>query len=743
MPKENRWRDPHAEREALKYERPIPSRELILSVMAGQTGPLDMSELMECLDIVAPDEIDALARRLKAMERDGQVVRNRRGGYLPVGDTDLIRGRVIGHPDGFGFLKPDEGSSEDLFLSPREMRVLLHGDRAVVRVVGVDRRGRKEAALVEVIERHNQQAVGRFFKERGIGFVVPDNKRLNQDILIPPEKIGDARDGQIVVAAILEQPSKHSQPIGRIIEVLGDHLAPGMEIDVAVRVHALPYEWPDQVMTEASSFEPEVTEETKHGRVDLRDVPLVTIDGETAMDFDDAVYCERLGSGWRLLVAIADVSTYVRAGSALDAEASSRGTSVYFPGRVIPMLPEILSNGLCSLNPDVDRLCLVCETRMSADGKLGKSRFYEAVMRSAARLTYTTVAAMVVERKMTPRRKYAKLASHLDDLYALYKVLRQRRERRGAIDFDTVETQIVFGADRKIERIVPAERNDAHKLIEECMIAANVAAAEFLARHKMPALYRVHEGPGADKLADLREFLGERGLSLGGGDEPAPRDYARLMDKILARPDAHLIQTVLLRSLSQAIYTPDNKGHFGLALPAYAHFTSPIRRYPDLLVHRAIRHVLRGGTAATFEPDHNDMVSLGEHCSMTERRADEATRDVENWLKCEYMQDKVGEEFDGVISTVTAFGVFVELNEIFVEGLVHVTSLPKDYYRFDPVGHRMFGERSGRTYRLGDAIRVKVTRVDLDERKIDFEPVERPGQRTRSAGRSAGRCDEM
>ncbi|MBA2491516.1 MAG: ribonuclease R [Gammaproteobacteria bacterium] len=715
--------DPFAEREARKYERPVPSREMILEIIAEQLGPLALDELLTCLDVTEPDDIEALTRRLRAMERDGQLVRNRRGGYLPVDERDLIRGRVIGHPDGFGFLKPDEGQ-DDLFLSGREMRALMHGDRAVVRVVGIDRRGRKEAGLVEVIERHNVQAVGRFFTERGVAFVVPDNKRLHQDILIPPVNVGDATQGQIVIAAIVEQPSKRSQPIGRIVEVLGDHMAPGMEIDIAVRAHCLPYEWPDKVLDEASRFPPEVPEHAGVGRINLRELPLVTIDGETAMDFDDAVYCEPEGKGWRLLVAIADVSAYVQPGSPLDIEAQRRGASVYFPGRVIPMLPEALSNGLCSLNPQVDRLCMVCEMRIGGDGRIGKSRFFEGIMRSAARLTYTQVAAMVVERKMAPRRKYARLAPHLDDLYALYRTLRKKRERRGAIDFDTVETQIQFGAGAKIERIVPTMRNEAHRVIEECMIAANVAAAEFLVKRKMPALYRVHEGPKADRLTDLRDFLKETGLNLTGGDEPEPKDYAKLMDKIASRPDAHLIQTVLLRSLSQAVYSPHNDGHFGLALPAYAHFSSPIRRYPDLLLHRAIRHILREEKPGSFEHGHDAMVALGEHCSMTERRADEATRDAVNWLKCEFMRDKVGEEFDGVISSVTSFGVFVELHEIYVEGLVHITALPKDYYRFDPVGHRLRGERGGRVYRLGDGLRVKVVRVDLDERKIDFEPLE-------------------
>ncbi|HEX2237958.1 MAG TPA: ribonuclease R [Gammaproteobacteria bacterium] len=727
-------RDPFAEREARKYARPVPSRELILSIMSEQPGPLDLSELLECLQVVAPEDIDALTRRLKAMERDGQIVRNRRGGYLPVDESDLIRGRVIGHPDGFGFLVPDEGH-EDLFLSPREMRALMHGDRALVRVIRIDRRGRKEAALVEVLERHNEQVVGRFFKERGIGFVRPDNKRLHQDILIPPENMGSAGDSQIVMAAIVEQPNQRSQPIGRIVEVLGDHMAPGMEIDVAVRAHALPYEWPEDVLTEAAHVKPEIPEPDKQGRVDLRDVPLVTIDSQSAMDFDDAVYCEPAGGGWRLLVAIADVSAYVLPGTALDAEAQRRGNSVYFPGRVIPMLPETLSNGLCSLNPEADRLCMVCEMRINADGKHGRYRFFEAVMRSAARLTYTEVAAMVVDRRMAPRRKYTGLVSHLDDLYALYKVLRKRRERRGAIDFETMETEFLFSPDRKIERIMPAQRNDAHKLIEECMIAANVAVADFLRKRKMPVLYRVHEGPDADKLADLRDFLDEFGLTLGGGDSPEPKDYAKLVDKVISRPDAHLIQTVLLRSLSQAVYSPENRGHFGLALPAYVHFTSPIRRYPDLLVHRAIRHALRNRRPTTFEYSFDTMLTLGEHCSMTERRADEATHDVEAWLKCEYMQDKVGEEFDGIISGVTSFGVFVELNEIYVEGLVHITSLPRDYYHFDPIGHRLSGERSHRIYRLGDKLRVKIARVDLDERRIDLEPVE--ARSVRGKGRRA------
>jgi ribonuclease R len=723
-----KFEDPFAEREARRYERPIPSRELILQVMSQAEGPVLFDELAKFLGLYEEIDVESLRRRVKAMVRDGQVVRNRRGAYLPADRGDLVRGRIIAHPDGFGFLVPDEGGG-DLFLSARQMRSLLHGDRALVRVIGLDHRGRKEAALLEVLERHNVQVVGRFFTEGGLGFVVPDNKRLHQDILIHPEHFNTADSGQIVIATILEQPSNHSRPIGKIVEVLGDHMAPGMEIDIAIRSHELPHVWSDAVLSEVAHFAEEVSEVSKQGRIDLRAIPLVTIDGEDAKDFDDAVYCERKGEGWRLIVAIADVSTYVEFSSALDEEARQRGNSVYFPGKVIPMLPETLSNGLCSLNPNIERLCMACEMQIDAEGQLQGYRFYQAVMRSWARLTYAAVADIVVKRKLSTRRQYTQIVNHLDDLYSLFQLLHHQRVKRGTIDFDTEETKIVFRENRKIDRILPTERNDAHKLIEECMICANVAAARFLQGAGIPTLYRIHEGPSQDKLQELREFLGELGLKLGGGVRPAPRDYAKLMESIGDRLDAHLVQTVLLRSLAQAAYSPENIGHFGLAHEAYTHFTSPIRRYPDLLVHRAILHVLNKGKPSNFEYSQNDLMAMGEHCSMTERRADDATRDAILWLKCEYMQEKLGEEFEGVISAVTSFGLFVELNEVFVEGLIHVTSLANDYYHFDPVGYRLTGERSGRMYRLGDSIRVLVVRVDLDERRIDFGLAEVPDER--------------
>ncbi|MGZ5030799.1 MAG: ribonuclease R [Methylobacter sp.] len=713
-------KDPYAQREAEKYENPIPSRELILQLIEHAGKPLRREEIAEAFSLEDEDQLEALRRRLRAMERDGQLLFNRGKKYCLVNNEDLIAGRVIGHADGFGFLKPDDGS-DDLYLSPREMNPLLHNDRALVRIAGVDRKGRREGAVVEVLQRNTHQIVGRLYKENGFTYVVPENKNIAQTVLIQKGGGGKAKHGQIVVAEITEQPTQLRQPIGRIIEVMGEHMAPGMEIDMAIRSYELPNYWPDELLEEIKPLKDEVPESAKEGRVDLRKTPLVTIDGEDARDFDDAVYCQKTPKGWKLLVAIADVSHYVQINSELDKEAQKRSTSVYFPERVIPMLPEILSNGLCSLNPQVDRLCMVCELYINEQGQVTRSRFFDAVMSSHARLTYTEVAKMLVEGDKALAEKYKALMPHLQELYALYKVMRLSREKRGAMDFDTQETRIIFGAERKIEKIVPVVRNDAHKLIEEFMITANMAAARFLNTRKMPKLLRIHDGPSADKLLNLRTFLGELGLSLDGGAKPTPLDYMHLIESIKDRPDAHLIQTVLLRSMSQAVYSPELKGHFGLALEAYAHFTSPIRRYPDLLVHRAIRHCLQSKTVESFHYGFPDMVVLGEQCSANERRADEATRDVVNWLKCEYMMDKVGEEFPGIISAVTSFGFFVELNEIYVEGLVHVSNLAQDYFHFDATSHQLRGERTGTNYRLGDSVNVRVARVDLDEKKIDFE----------------------
>jgi ribonuclease R len=715
-----RLRDPFFQREQEKYGQPLPSREYILEMLEQYGVPVNFEQFAEMMGIL-PEETVFFSRRIDAMERQGQLMRNRKGALCVVEKLHLIKGRVQGHPDGFGFLVPEEGG-EDLFLSPREMQSALHGDIVMVREIGVDRRGRREGTVVEILERANKQVVGRLLAERGIKFVVPENKRINQDILVEPGSEGKAKPGEVVVIEIVEQPSRYAQPIGRVVEVLGNYADPGMEIEIALRKHQLPHVFPKEVEAASKKFRKTVTKKDSAGREDVRDLPLVTIDGETARDFDDAVYCAPEGRGWRVLVAIADVSHYVQPGDALDREAFSRGNSVYFPRRVIPMLPEVLSNGLCSLNPEVDRLCMVCDMNIAASGDVKRYRFYPAVMFSHARLTYTKVWNMLEDPKGEVAKEYSELLPHIQNLYKLYKLLAKARGKRGAIDFETVETQMIFNDQGKIERIVATQRNDAHRLIEECMLAANVCASDFLQTHEHPALYRIHEGPTPQKLEALREFLKTFGFSLTGGDEPHAKDYGKLLEQIKDRPDTQLLQTVMLRSLQQAVYSPDNVGHFGLAYESYTHFTSPIRRYPDLLIHRAIKAVLEGKPYKA-----GNWHELGAHCSMTERRADDATRDVEQWLKCYYMQDKIGEEFAGTISGVTGFGIFVALDDVYVEGLVHVSELGSDYFTFDQARHHLIGERTAKAYRLADRLRVKVVRVDLETSKIDFVPVQESG----------------
>lgn len=736
--------DPEAAQEAQKYENPIPSRTLILQHLVERGAPATREQLCAEFGLHDEDDVEAIRRRLRAMERDAQVVYTRRGAYAPVDKLDLVAGRVQGHRDGFGWLLP-EGEGDDIFLSPVQMRSVFHGDRVLVRVTGLDKRGRKEGVIAEVVERARESLVGRYHEENGLGLVIPDNTRMQHEIIISPGMSGSAEIGQLVEVLITHWPTARMPAQGRVVRVLGDYMAPGMEIDVAIRNYDIPHEWPEAVLTEAGRFKEEVAEKDKLRRVDLRDLPFVTIDGADARDFDDAVYCEQSRvpgqGGWQLYVAIADVSHYVQVGSALDAEAEKRGNSVYFPERVIPMLPEALSNGLCSLNPDVDRLAMVCQIEVARSGRILDYKFYEAVIRSHGRLTYDEVSAILErpgsrEGKAASKRRKA-LVPHLQQLYDLYQALARQRKRRGAIDFETRETYIVFGDDRKIAEILPTERNDAHKLIEECMLCANVAMADFLHIHKLPGLYRIHDGPPEAKLEKLQGFLGTLGLSLNKGKQlPAPQDYLRLLEQVRGRPDFDLIQTVMLRSLSQAEYSPDDIGHFGLNYETYTHFTSPIRRYADLLNHRAVRsvirsrrkseHVVRAGAgplpkARIYPYDLPRLEAIGAEVSVTERRADEATRDVVTWLKCEYMLERIGETYSGVVTSVTGFGLFVELKDIYVEGMVHITALPADYYHFESVYHRLVGERSGRSYRLGDSIEVVVARVDLDERKIDFE----------------------
>lgn len=743
MKKKPNKHDPFASREASNYERPVPSREFLLDYLSQTIGPLTHEEICSELGILDDDKIEAMRRRLRAMERDGQLARNRRDGYGTLDKLNLVKGRVIGHPEGYGFVRPVLHGSEDIYLSSTQMRRVFDGDVVLVRVAGWDRRGRPEGSLVDIVERNTKQLVGRYFNESGVNFVRADNPRISQDILIPNDKTGSANVGQIVVVDLLEPPSRNSLPVGSIHEVLGDHLDPGLEVDVSIRNYGIPHQWSNDVLAETKKIPEKILD--FGDRLDLRGIPLITIDGEDARDFDDAVHCEprKLG-GWTLTVAIADVSHYVAVGSELDSEAYKRGNSVYFPNHVVPMLPEKLSNGLCSLNPLEDRLCMICEMQIDANGEILRYQFAEAMMHSHARMTYTQVAQIIAHRGSDTdseiRNQFTSVTPHIDALDDLYKVLTQRRAKRGAIDFDSQETRILFDGQRKISQIIPIDRTNAHRLIEECMLCANVCSAMFLEKVKIPALYRVHEGPSDERLASVRDFLAELGIGLGGGDDPDPEDYQRVLRSIKGRDDAAVIQSVMLRSMSQAIYQPENLGHFGLAFEAYTHFTSPIRRYADLLVHRAIRSLIRSPKKVpnTYRFEHNKPITLkniypydteylestGEHLSVTERRADEATRDVVNWLKCEYLMDRVGDKYTGVVSSVTGFGLFVMLDELYVEGLIHVTGLPKDYYYHDASQHRMVGERSGRIFRLGQKLTVKLVRVNLEERKIDFELVD-------------------
>ena len=669
-----------------------------------------------------------------------------------------------GHRDGHGFVVRDDGLP-DIYLPPAEMRAALHRDRVLARVVGYDRRGRPEGRVLQITERAPHPIIGRLLAEGGNWLVAPEDKRYGQDVLIAKGAIGAAKPGQVVVVELTEPPALYGQPVGRVKEVLGEIDDPGMEIEIAVRKYAVPHVFSDAALEQARALPDAVRPADHKSRIDLTDVPLVTIDGEDARDFDDAVYCEpavvtgrgKKPNGWRLLVAIADVSHYVTTGSPIDVDAYDRATSVYFPRRVIPMLPEKLSNGLCSLNPDVDRLCMVCDMLVSAQGEVTAYQFYPAIMRSHARLTYTQAAEILTNTRGPQAALRQALVPNLLRLHEVYRALLVAREKRGAVDFDTTETQILCDEAGRIEKIVPRQRNDAHRLIEECMLAANVCSADFLQQSKQPALYRVHEGPTPEKQELLRSYLKTLGLGLSVSETPTPAEFQRIAEATKDRPDAAQIHMMLLRSMSQAIYTPINSGHFGLAYTAYTHFTSPIRRYPDLLVHRVIKAILQkrkyhlpelptpgdaheklkarlqknsaargadeSAPPARLSPEQQAWEAAGLHCSANERRADEASRDVEAWLKCTYMKERLGEEYSGAVSAVTSFGLFVTLDELYVEGLIHITELGGEYFRFDPARQELRGERTGIRYGLGTRLRVQVSRVDLDGRKIDFRLV--------------------
>ena len=715
--------DPHADREAQRYARPIPSREAILALLDERGELLTEARIAEALTIDEESDLEALRKRLAAMVRDGQLLLGRRGGYAPTRKLDLVAGRVLANAEGYGFLRPDEGG-EDLYLSPQQMRTVLHGDRVLASVVGIDRRGRKQGAIAEVLERRSPRLVGRVVIEDGVTVVAPDDRRLNQDVMIKPGQEQGAKSGQIVVVEITDPPTQHRGPLGEIRAVLGERLQPSLVVEMAIASYDLPHEWPAEVLRDAAQVEAVVTAAEREGRTDIRKLPLVTIDGADARDFDDAVYAERRrGGGWRLIVAIADVSHYVQVGNALDREAHERSTSTYFPGFVVPMLPETLSNGICSLNPKVERLCMVCDMVVDAEGAVVRSKFYDAVMLSHARLTYDKVWQVVGLNDADARHEVADVLPQLETLHALYQAMAAQRKRRGAIDFETPEVKFRLDQGGSVESMGATERNDAHKLIEECMIAANVEAALFLEKKKIPALFRAHEPPPAEKYEDLQQFLREFKLSMPPVDRVTPGDFAEVLRMVQDRPERELIQNVLLRSQSMADYQPDNRGHFGLSLQAYAHFTSPIRRYPDLLVHRAIRFALTGRKADAFSYSPAEMSAMAIHCSQRERRSEEAERDVDERFKCAWMEKHIGSEFDGVVTGVTSFGLFVELDESKVSGLVHISQLANDYYHFDATRKLLKGERTGAQFRLGDHVRIQVLRASLEDRKIDFRLV--------------------
>jgi len=653
-------------------------------------------------------------------------------GVAPGSDDLQFTGKLMGHRDGFGFIRPEAGG-DDVFVSPREMLKAMHGDRVIAKVTGEDRKGRPEATIIEVLEHTVDRLVGRLVHERGIILVVPEDQRIKHDIIVSPGDTGGAQPGQVVMIEIIDPPTRYTPPIGRVVEVLGSLDDPGMEVEIAVRKFDVPHQFSAPAQALAKRLPDSVRTTDVRGRVDLRDLDFMTIDGEDARDFDDAVYAVSEGKrGWRLLVAIADVSHYVKSADALDRDAFERATSVYFPRRVLPMLPENLSNGLCSLNPHVERLALVCDMVIGNDGVVKAYQFYDAVIESSARLTYTQAWEALSNPLGPAARVLGARFQVLETLQSVFRTLLAQRETRGAIELETIETFIRTDEQGRIASIEPRQRNDAHRLIEECMLVANTCAADFLIRSKREGLYRVHEGPTPERLKSLRDFLKLQGLRLGGGKDPQPSDYARLSREIRQRPDARLLQTLLLRSMQQAIYSPDNAGHFGLAYPAYTHFTSPIRRYPDLMVHRVIKSILAN---KRYEPPYGDVVEgqkssslerwrvIGDHCSAAERRADEASRDVEAWLKCQFMKGRVGEQLSGTITGIAPFGLFITLDALYVEGMIHISELGAEYFHHNEVAHELRGERTGRRFRLYDALTVLVSRVDLDARRIEFRLV--------------------
>ncbi|MFC2752573.1 MAG: ribonuclease R [Cardiobacterium sp.] len=732
------WRalDPFYAREQQKYgDNPLPSREFILNWLEAQGKLLTFAQIARAFGMDKA-EGEKLQFRLKAMLGAGQLMCNRQGRFGVARKMDLEAGFVVAHQEGYGFFSPENGEA-DGFIPPKYMAELMHGDKILARVKDVDERGRKDYAPVEILERAQKRIVGKLTVQQGVWSLIPDNRRLTHRLIIPAGALGGGKAGQVVIGEITAYPSRYQQPIGKVVAVLGEAMAAGMEVDIAIENHNIPAEFPEAVRTQCETIPDALRDSDYEGRLDLRHLPFVTIDGITARDFDDAVYAEKRGENYRLYVAIADVAHYVQPDSPLDIEAYNRGTSVYFPDRVIPMLPEKLSNGLCSLNPDVDRLAMVCEMTLAADGSIKRSAFHDAVIHSHARLTYETVEEILFRDNTLLRESFSHLQRPLDNLQAVYRILRTARLSRSVIDFHASEPEFIYDSEGKIETIKARDRLESHRLIEECMIVANICAAKYIGRYKLPALYRVHDHPSAERLGKLIDFLGKRGIKWQGSlDNATPEQFSALLAQCSDRPDFAQIEIMVLRSMSQAIYIPENRGHFGLALEHYAHFTSPIRRYPDLLVHRAIRHQLHGGSRDNYRYSAESMVEKGKHCSMTERRADEATRDAMDFLKCEFMSHRIGETFSGRIANITNFGLFITLDDIYIDGLVHVSALTNDYYHYNAETFTLNGERSGYRFALMDAVEIQVAKVDIDDRKIDFELLSHKGKALHESGKS-------
>lgn len=703
----------------------IPKKDTILKFLQKSKKPFSCRQLAKAFDISDIKSRQVLGKRLKAMLKDSQITKSCGRRYSAIDNRGSIEGRVVAHPNGYGFVIPDDGG-KDLFLPDREMKTVLHGDRVLAKKVNIDRKGRLEGILVSVLERANFKIVGRYYKKGNTGFLEPINKRINQHILIPENKENNAKNNQIVIAEIINQPEKEQLITGNIVDIIGDYgFGLDIIINMVIRDYEVPYEFPDEIKEELINIDKVVSNKQDKQRVDLRDIPFVTIDGEDSKDFDDAVFCEKNSKGWRLLVAIADVSNYVKKDSVLDETARLRGTSVYFPEHVLPMLPDLLSNDLCSLKPKVDRLCLVCELIISSKGKVLKANFLKAIIKSAAALTYTEMSMIVVEKKTEVIKKHLKLIPHLNNLYELYKILHAKRKNKGLIDFSSVESKFTFDEKKNVKSIYELPRNDAHRLVEEMMLVANIAAANFMAENNILGLYRIHDIPKQEKLEKVVDLLSMLGISIWDKEKPETKDYAKLIEETKKREDYFMLELILLRSMSLAIYSVENKGHFGLGFSSYSHFTSPIRRYPDLMIHRAIKHIIEGGDSSVFPYSKDFMLELAEHCSMTERRAEEASREVNKRLKCIYMKGKIGNIFSATISSVTSFGLFVTLNDVYVEGLIHINNLPVDNYQFDEVMNTLNGKRTGVKYKIGNKLTVMVLRVDVDDCKIDFKVIEK------------------